>query len=96
MTPTLDATVKVRDIPDDVALAAVRDWKKIAPSAGIAMPADFEYGTVTALVRITGAPPKVALRKIEKLVDRGLIEYGASINSAWLTAEGKAAIKTDA
>lgn len=33
-------------------------------------------------------PFKVVLRKMEKLVDRGLIEYGVNITYAWPTPEG--------
>lgn len=36
-----------------------------------------------------GVPEKVALRKIEQLVDRAWLEYGVSINYVWLTPLGK-------
>lgn len=34
-------------------------------------------------------PFKVVLRKLEKLADQGLIEYGTSLNFPWLTEEGE-------
>lgn len=33
--------------------------------------------------------PKLALKKIEKLVDKGYLEYGVNICYAWMTEEGE-------
>jgi hypothetical protein len=35
-------------------------------------------------------PPKVVLRKLERLADKGLIQWGVSPNFPWLTPTGKA------
>ena len=37
-----------------------------------------------------GVPPKVATAKIERLVSRGLLNYGVSPNTAWPTGRGRA------
>lgn len=36
----------------------------------------------------TGQPEKVALAAMKRAFDRGLIEYGVSLRSGWLTARG--------
>jgi len=38
----------------------------------------------------TGLPFKVCLRAAEREFERGYIEYGTSIRSGWVTAEGAA------
>lgn len=37
------------------------------------------------LMEETGQPFKVCLRAAERALDRGLLEYGTSLNSAWVT-----------
>ena len=39
--------------------------------------------------------PKLVLRKMEQLVHRGLLEYGVSLRTAWLTPAGKEAIEKE-
>lgn len=34
-------------------------------------------------------PDKVVLSKMMKLVDKGYLEYGVSLRTAWVTAEGE-------
>lgn len=48
---------------------------------------------LTTLARSGGVPEKVALRKIEALVDKGLAEYGVSPAYAWRTPEGEARLQ---
>ncbi len=43
---------------------------------------------------MTGAPPKVILSKLHKLHRRGLIEYGVSIRTGFLTDEGKQVLES--
>lgn len=40
------------------------------------------------LAIMTGAPQKVVEAAIVRAVDRGLVEYGVTMRSGWLTAEG--------
>ena len=42
------------------------------------------------LMLMTGAPYKVALRAMERSARRGLVEWGVSLRSGWLTERGKA------
>lgn len=37
-------------------------------------------------------PYKVSLRRIEKAVDKGFLEFGTNIRFCWLTSEGKMAL----
>lgn len=41
------------------------------------------------LARQTGAPEKVCYRACERAHKHGLIEYGTSLRSGWLTAKGR-------
>lgn len=38
----------------------------------------------------TGQPEKVCYRCMERAAERGLLEYGVSLRTAWLTEKGKA------
>lgn len=42
-----------------------------------------------ALQKISGAHPKVCLRAMERACRRGLIDYGVTLRSGWLTEKGK-------
>jgi hypothetical protein len=68
--------MKVADISDVEALRAVHQ-------------ARVETNTPFALL-CPPYPPKVVLRKLERLTDKGLIEWGVSPNFPWLTPTGKA------
>ncbi|MCJ2131584.1 hypothetical protein [Methylobacterium sp. E-045] len=51
----------------------------------------FEFEFVDEiLVRNTGAPWKVVDAAIERAYDHGLIEFGVTMRSGWLTDKGKA------
>lgn len=65
--------MKRSDIADDHVIALAGRWKA-RPFA--------ELGVVAALVA-EGIPPKLAMAKVEHLVDRGLLDYGVSPNYAW-------------
>ena len=41
------------------------------------------YQTPQVLAEITGAPLKVCYRKLEKMNDRGLMDYGLNIEGTW-------------
>lgn len=68
--------MKASDIPDEHVIELARKWRD---SARVNLE---ELGVVDALVA-EGVPPKVALRKVEKLARRGLLEYGGSAHYAW-------------
>ena len=42
-----------------------------------------------------GCPEKVIYAAMERAYDRGLIEYGVSLRSGWLTDEGKEKIRVE-
>ena len=44
---------------------------------------------VDSLQAMTGESRKVCLRAMERACDRGLIEYGVSLRTGWVTEEGK-------
>lgn len=69
--------MKCSDIPDDLVIRLAADWKA-EPRRSV--------GVVEALVQ-RGFPEKLAYRKVERLVYRGLLEYGTSPRYAWPTVE---------
>jgi hypothetical protein len=64
--------VKSSDIPDAHVVELARRW---AHQPG-------QPGVVAALVA-EGVPAKLAVHKVERLVARGLLDYGVSPNYAW-------------
>lgn len=49
----------------------------------------YEYPYVI-LQRVTGQCEKVCYRAMERSCDRGLVEFGVSLRTGWLTEEGEA------
>ena len=47
---------------------------------------DFPY---EILAKETGQPEKVCYKTMERACDRGLIEFGVSLRTGWLTDKGK-------
>lgn len=59
------------------------------------MIAEHEAGRLPYDVLVSrGIPEKVVYAKYEKLDRRGLIEYGVSLRTAWLTAAGAARLQS--
>lgn len=77
--------MQVKDIPDVTVLRAVSDSNM----------GGYDISSFMMLLNRTGAPPKVVLRKMEKLAGKGLIEYGTSINCCWLTKSGQIRLDND-
>ena len=48
-----------------------------------------------ALAQKFGVPEKLAFSACQRAYDHGLIEYGTSLRTGWLTDEGKALLLTD-
>lgn len=44
------------------------------------------------LLEMTGAPEKVIYRAMERADERGLIDYGVTLRSGWLTDKGRSLI----
>lgn len=79
-----------KDIPDRLVLFLAEKCQEIEPPFGGQMLAD----VLTDLhVQTTSLPEtqvsNVVYAKINRLVDRGLLEYGVSPRGAWLTTEGQ-------
>lgn len=71
--------MRTSDISDATVCAAFAD----AGMLGIGKGAD------EMLRLVTGAHPKVCLRAMERAARRGLVEYGVSLRTGWLTEAGK-------
>jgi len=65
--------MQCKDIPDDVAIQAAAD----------AMAAGYRPDVVSLLIERTGAPSKVVYSKLQRLVDRGLLNFGVSLRGCW-------------
>jgi hypothetical protein len=77
--------MQVKDLADPLVLGLIADcWRRMN---------DGERAPFADQILIrNGVPPKVVLRKMERLADRGLIEYGVSLRTAWLTEAGRRAL----
>lgn len=71
-----------KDISDIDVLHIFNNLNKIAPQ-----------NRVGTLMQITGQPKKVVWRAIERTCDKGYLEYGVSLRTAWLTEEGEALLR---
>lgn len=77
----MDKTLQLKDIPDELVLLLARAWST-----------ERHTGVHDALITL-GFPDKLAYRKIERLVSRGLLEYGVSPRYAWVTEKGEEYLK---
>lgn len=86
----------MKDITDEQVCRAVQAYQDampplkpgaifgMGPPTGAYPPYPYE-----ALAAETGQPEKVCFRAMERAADRGLIEYGVSLRTGWLTEKGK-------
>jgi hypothetical protein len=72
---------KRADITDLMVCEAVRDAKGTN---------EWPY---ELLARQTGVPEKVCFRAMERAFDHGLLDYGVSLRSGWLTEAGEVLLK---
>jgi hypothetical protein len=72
-----------KDITDVQVLLAYRQWHA---EGGERWPYDI-------LMQETGQPEKVCIAAMERACDRGLIEYGISLRTGWITQKGEAHLK---
>jgi len=70
----------MKDITDEQVLRAVIKSRET----------DFTPWPYEILEAETGQPEKVCYRAMERADRRGLLEYGVSLRTAWLTDKGKA------
>lgn len=68
--------MKRKDITDEMVCRAYADKKALDMTAE------------ALLMERTGAPLKVVYRAMERADDRGLIEWGVSLRTGWLTPKG--------
>jgi len=88
--------VHAKDIPEREILACIRDLKaKSDEWRGGHTLAEFLFNP-TPPPRpwfpedVLPYPPKVIEAKMQKLADRGFLDFGVSLRTAWLTDAGKA------
>ena len=76
--------MSVKDITDKEVCAAYREYRDNIDES-------FEHKDwpYEILMRITGQPFKVCYRAMERAERHGLIEYGVSLRTGWLTEKGK-------
>lgn len=73
-----------KDISDIQVCAAVERYQK-----------DHSLWPYELLAKCTGQPEKVCFRAMERAYRHGLLEYGVSLRTAWLTEAGLALLKGD-
>lgn len=91
-----------KDVTDEMVCQAYVDAKAMRDAVMKQFPPDYHFGALTPLPHLpwpyellaerTGECEKVCYRAMERAFDRGLIEYGTSLRSGWLTDDGLALI----
>lgn len=71
--------MSVKNVTDEMVVKAVNDFRK----SGMCGPYPYE-----ALANLTGECEKVCYRAMERAERHGLIEYGVSLRTGWLTDKG--------
>lgn len=71
--------MSMKDVPDELVCRVVVAFQ----DRGLHGPYPYER-----LAALTGEPEKVCYRAMERAADRGLLEYGVSLRTAWLTPKG--------
>ena len=71
----------MKDISDRQVCEVVAERNAIPVGSRTTWPYD-------VLAAETGQPPKVCFRAMERALDRGYLECGVSVRSAWLTDSG--------
>lgn len=78
-----DKTWQIKRISDLDVVRAVAAYRR--PRGSI-----YPYEAIAAEL---GCPEKVAYRACERACDNGLIEYGVSLRTGWLTDKGRALLE---
>lgn len=81
-----------KDIPDALAIQAAVD-SHYEPLSSATM-ARNRWRTIDIIIERTGAPYNVAHAKLQRLNDRGLVDYGVSLRTCWATDKGRALLET--
>lgn len=79
-----------KDIPDVMVCRAYAERAAKRSAEPYEFLQDWPY---EILKEWTGQPEKVCERAMERAERRGLIEYGVSLRSGWLTEKGKALLE---
>lgn len=74
--------MKTADITDTQVCQAFAQWRESR-----------DLFADQVLMLLTNAPEKVAMRAMERAARRGLVEYGVSLRTGWLTEKGKGLLK---
>lgn len=74
--------MQAKDIPELAVLIAAARWQKHVSDVG-----------VLQVLLSYGIPAKLAMYKLERMSDRGLLDYGVSCSCAWPTDKGWAEIR---
>lgn len=90
--------MSVKDIPDKLVCKAIHICHEANTKAFEAAPGriwgmgppDKTPWPYELLAQWTGQPEKVCYRAMERAEENGLLEYGVSLRTAWLTDKGKA------
>ncbi len=68
---------QVKDIPDTEILECIRARRR----------GELPLGCFPTTALADKYPPKVIERKMEQMINRGILEYGVSVHSAWIVGE---------
>lgn len=78
-----------KDVTDEMVCRAVHAYSTAMRESDYKARPPFPYETLSQL---TGEPEKVCYRALERAYEHGMIEYGVSLRTGWLTDKGLALI----
>lgn len=88
--------MQAKDIDEHAVLAAAYSWQMNSRGWAWGIEGYVHMGVLSIMIEIMGIPPRLAIYKLERMTDRGLLDYGTSVSYAWPTEKGTAILLSKA
>ena len=82
--------MQAKDIDEVAVLAAAYSWQQNSRGWAWGIEGYVHMGVLSIMVQVMEIPQKLAEYKLERMTDRGLLDYGTSVTYAWPTEKGLA------
>lgn len=82
--------MQAKDIDEAAVIAAAASWAEHKDGWAWGIQGYVHMGVLDIMVLCMEIPTKLAIYKLERMADKGLLEYGTSVSYAWPTKAGYA------
>lgn len=82
--------MQAKDIDERAVIAAAYSWQQNSRGWAWGIEGYVHMGVLQIMIKLMDIPPKLAIYKLERMSDRGLLDYGVSVSCAWPTDKGLA------